>query len=83
MISFATSNGLTISSVTFLYKDIQKATRKSPDGKTLNQIDHILVQTRYHSTIYDVRSYRGADCDTDYYLVNAKLKSKFFFYYSF
>jgi hypothetical protein len=28
---------------------------------------------RWHSSILDVRSFRGADCDADYYLVVAKL----------
>jgi len=76
MISFATSNGLIVSSTTFPHKDIHKATWRSPDGETLNQIDHVLIQTRYRSTIYGVRSHRGADCDTDHYLAIAKLRSK-------
>jgi len=76
MISFATSNGLTVSSTTFPHKDIHKSTWRSSDGETLNQIDHVLIQTRFCSTIYDVRSHRGTDCDTDHYLVIVKLISK-------
>jgi len=33
-----------------------------------------LIDKRRHSNILDVRSFRGADCDTDHYLVVAKLR---------
>jgi len=39
-----------------------------PDGKTHNQIDHILKDRRWHSSISDVRNFKGLDCDTDLYL---------------
>jgi len=33
-----------------------------------------LIERRWHSSVLDVRSHRGADCDTDHYLVVAKVK---------
>jgi hypothetical protein len=36
-------------------------------------IDHILTDRRWHSSVLDVESFRGVDCNTDHYLVMAKV----------
>jgi len=50
-----------------------KQTRTAPDGKTHNQIDRILIDRRWHSSMLDVRPFRAADFDTDHYMVVPKL----------
>jgi len=58
----------------FPHQNIHKYTWTSPDVKTHNQNDHILIDRRWYSNILDVRSFRGADCDSDQYLVVPKLR---------
>ena len=58
----------------FPYRNIHKYTWTSPDGKTHNQTDHVLIDRRWHPSVPDVRSFRGADCDTDHHLVIAKVR---------
>jgi hypothetical protein len=60
----------------FPHRSIHKYTWTSPDGKTHNWIDHVLIDRRWHSGILDVISFREADCDSDYYLVVAKVRER-------
>jgi len=76
IVTFAIMKNLVVKSMMFPHRNIHKYTWTSPDGKTHNQIDHILIDRRRHSSILDVRSFRGADCDTDHYLVVAKQRER-------
>jgi len=76
LISFSASNNIVVRSTTFPRKNIHKATWKSPGGNTLNQIDHILIENRFRSRINNIRSYRGADIDTEHFLLISKFKLK-------
>ena len=40
------------------------------------EVQRILIDRRWHSSIIDVRSFRGAECDTDHYLVVAKVRER-------
>jgi hypothetical protein len=70
VVNFATSKYI-FKSTTLPHRDIHKHTWTSPDGITHNLIDHVVIDKRRHSNILDVRSFRGANCDTDHYLVVA------------
>jgi hypothetical protein len=61
----------------FLHRNIHKYTCTFPKGKTHKQNDHILTDRRCYSNILDVRPFREANCDTDHYLVVAKVWERF------
>ena len=44
--------------------------------KTHNQTNHIFTDRRWHWSILDVGSFKGADCDTDHYLVVAQVRER-------
>lgn len=71
----AENTALRIISTSFPHKDIHKAWR-SPDGCTINQIDHVLVNRRRRSSIFDVRVCSYANCDSDHYLNKIKVRRK-------
>jgi hypothetical protein len=76
LVNFATSKNLRVKSTMFPHRNIHEYSSMSPDGKTHNQIYHILVDRRRHSNVLDVRSFRAADCDSDHYLVLAKFRER-------
>ncbi|XP_018337473.1 PREDICTED: uncharacterized protein LOC108745675 [Trachymyrmex septentrionalis] len=76
VINFATGKNLIVKSTYFKHKNIHKQTWISPDGGTRNQIDHVLADKRRHTNVLDVRSYRGADCDSDHLFVIAKIRER-------
>jgi len=56
------------------HRNIHKYTWTSADEKTHNQIEHILIDRRWHSSVIEVQCFRRADCDTDHYLVVARVR---------
>jgi len=54
LVNFATSKNLVVKSTMFHHRNIHKYTWTSPDGKTHNQIGHVLIDRRWHSRVLDV-----------------------------
>ena len=65
-VNSATSKKLVLKSTLFPHQHIHHYTWIFPDGKAHSQIGHILIDRKGHSNVLDVRSSRGADCDTDH-----------------
>ena len=75
-IDYCLNNNYVIGGTIFAHQDIHKLTWKSPDGRTSNQIDHIIINGKWRRSLQDVRVCRGADIYSDHYLVTARVKLK-------
>jgi endonuclease/exonuclease/phosphatase family metal-dependent hydrolase len=73
-VDFCMENNLIIGGSFFQHKEIHKITWESPDKKTMNQIDHIMIKKKWRRALEDVRVMRGADIVSDHFLVRATLK---------
>ena len=73
---FCLNYDLVIGGTQFSHKIVHKLTWFSNDDKTINQIDHITVNRRNRNSLLDVRVCRGADVDTDHYLLVGTIRIK-------
>jgi hypothetical protein len=67
---------MVIGGTVFPHRKVHLATWRSPDGTTNNQIYHILIDARHKDNMMDVRTYRGANVDSDHYLVITRIRAK-------
>jgi hypothetical protein len=72
--NFANENNMTVMSTQFQHKSIHKGTWISAELTTVNQTDHILINTNKKKAVQDVRTLRGLNCDSDHFLVKTIIK---------
>ena len=74
---YAIANNTKIISTHYQHKRIHKGTWISPDGNTLNWIDHVIIDAYKKDVVGDVRTMRGLNCDSDHFLVKTIVKQRF------
>jgi len=60
----------------FPQRGVHKYACTSHDVKTHSQIDHIIIDRMWHSSVHNIQCFRGAVDDTYHYLVVAKLRER-------
>jgi hypothetical protein len=76
LVDFAAATNMVVSSTCLPHKEIHKQTWRSPDRKTNNQTDHILIDKRNASSMLDEKPCRGASSESDHFLVRGKYRCK-------
>ena len=75
---FSTANNLSILNTQFNHHKRRRFTWTSPDQSTRNQIDYMMINNNWRSSVVDARTKPSADCDTDHKLVYSKVQLKAF-----
>ena len=77
MLHFCLNNGLElVNTVFYQRKAKRKWTWESPDGKTKDMIDFIIVNNRWKSVVTKCRTFTGPDMASDLILVMAGIRIK-------
>jgi hypothetical protein len=67
---------MTVMITQFQHKTIHKGTWISPQLTTVNQINHVLINTSKKKTVQDIRTLQGPNCDSDHFLVKTIIKQR-------
>ncbi|VEN37907.1 unnamed protein product [Callosobruchus maculatus] len=76
LIDFCIQNKLVITNTTFNHHIRRLYTWKSPGDRYRNQIDYIMINQRWKSSIMNTKTYPGADCNSDHQLLVTVLRIK-------
>ena len=76
LIQFCEEHNLVVTNILFQHPPRRLYTWKSPGDIVRNQIDYILVSQRYRNSLKQVKTYPGADVNSDHNPVIAKLEIK-------
>ena len=74
LVEFCLNNNRVIGGTIFPHKNIYELTWKTADGRTIYQIDHVITNKKWRTSLLDVKVYRGADINSDHYMLSAKVK---------
>lgn len=76
LMEFCRDSDLVITNTFFKHRARRKTTWTSPDGRTQNLIDYILVSRRWKSSITNTVTLAGGDFDSDHSLVMTSFKMR-------
>ncbi|CAG4924021.1 unnamed protein product [Colias eurytheme] len=72
LIEFCVERNLCITNTCFQHHPRRLYTWTSPGARYRNQIDYIIVNSRWRSSVRNVKTFPGADCGTDHNLLVAR-----------
>ena len=76
LLDFCFENQMVVGNSLFKQHPRRLFTWTSPDGKTKNQIDYILVPKRWRTSLFNAKTYPGADCGSDHELLVSIIEMK-------
>ena len=76
LIEWAKSHGMIIGNTWFEQHPLRLWTLKSPGDNTINQIDYILINSRFRNALLVAKTFPGADCGSDHVPVCGTIRLK-------